>query len=59
MGRSEVSTIAVKWCEGLSNKLSIIIINCTDINIKCNAYNAVPCITLFHFLLVPFLSFYI
>jgi len=53
MGRSEVSTNVVKWSEGLSKRISIIIrrhINGT----KFAAYMAVPFIIFFHQILVLF-----
>jgi hypothetical protein len=45
MGRSEVSTSVVKWSEGFSNRVSIIITRYTD-HMKFYCF--------FHILLVPF-----
>jgi hypothetical protein len=47
MGRSKLSTSVVKWSEGLSNRVSILIRIYTD-------HMAVSFITYFHILLVLF-----
>jgi len=53
MGRSEVSKSVVRWSEGLSNRVSIIIRRHTD-RMRTAAYMAVSFITLFRILLVLF-----
>jgi len=52
MGRSEVSTSVVRWSEGLSNSVSIIIRIYRSYEVCC--YMAVSFITFFHILFFLF-----
>jgi len=58
MGRSEVSTSVVKWCEGLSNRVPIIIRKYRSYEVCC-LYGSFAYHIFFMFFSFHFLSLYI
>jgi len=58
MGRSEVSTSVVKWSDGVSNRVSIIIRRYVD-HMRFAVYKVALLIIFFYILFCYFVSFYI